>query len=120
MHRRSGNTIKSYPIIKYGDTIHYYKKRYNSFFRIYSFWLRGPEIKITKIEVKSTKKGKVLKSSVLIHGRDTSSSGGKIEFSDRYIEENEDHVELFIYYTDYMTGENCVFVFFVALDLEMK
>ncbi|MCR9253596.1 MAG: hypothetical protein NXI20_24485 [bacterium] len=112
MHRKSGNTLKTYDSLQSDSTIHYYTSGFNPYFRVYSFKILKKGIAIDRVEIESwTDKGNELHK---IQRLNTMNS--RIQFVDQYLNKEEARVILNIYYTKESSSEQFNFRINVELD----
>lgn len=111
MYRRSGHTALAYDTITSGETVSFYKRDGNPFFRVYQMRFMGP-YKTRKITVESYKNGKLLKSTVPRIGTNI---GNRLTFNDTYVSEDEDSAKVIMDLVS-QSGEGRRFIFYITLD----
>ena len=109
MYRKSGESALSFPKVNNGDTLHYYKRGMNPYFRVYSIHLPG----IQELEVTSFLEAREIKRTVL------KSSGKSGQFADTYVEPREDLVRLSFNYIPSTSKSEQTFIFYILPDIKL-
>ena len=109
MYRKSGHTAKWYRRINEGDTLHYYKRQGNPYFRVYGLRMYGA--KFLEVNTESYEGSKMVKKAKAY----TSSQAG--QFVDTYLNEKEDLVVVKARYMQ--NNREKVFTFYIIPDLPL-
>ncbi len=112
MYRRSGQTAKDFVNLSSGDTISYYRRYGNPYFRVYKL---RTNLQIDKIELISYQNDDAVSVGP---PRQMSMSSGIYSFVDEYIAENEESFKMIITYFDPGSDVYKTFDLYVKLDAE--
>ena len=96
MYRRSGGTAQSFQNVENRDTVHYFKRGMNPYYRVYNIRLDKENIMVDKITLKgysgdSLKVEEEQKPRIL---------NGRVQFVDQHVDPDEDFLEIMIHYTN--------------------
>lgn len=110
MYRRSAQTHLDFGAVTHGDTVHYYARQGNPYFRVYTIRCA---MKVTGLSLESFERKKSIKKAEAIS---TSSSAG-YQFVDTYINAKETHAKATVTYL--LNGEQKEFVFYIVPDKKL-
>ena len=116
MYRKSGETALTYRKLSSGDTVHYYKRWMNPYFRVYSFKFGRDSILVGKMKVESYFGNSLLKTMVLRPRM----INNRTQYVDTSVEKIEDLVKITVHYTDLATNDNEDFVIFILPDKDRE
>lgn len=112
MHRKSGNTLKTYDSLQSDSTIHYYTSGFNPYFRVYSLKILKKDVAIDWVEIESwTDKEKEFYKIERL-----TTMNNRVQFVDQYLNKEETRIVLNIYYTKESSSEQFNFRINVELD----
>lgn len=109
MYRRSGQTALTYRTLSSGDTVHYYERRGNPYFRVYQFKFNKGNIIANQMTVESYLNNSLLKTTEL-------KSRTQAQYVDTYVDEKEDLIKITVHYFDRITKEDESFILFIIPD----
>ena len=108
MYRKSGESALTFEKVHSGDTLDYYKRGFNPYFRVYSFFkLPSESLELKSVIIDSYLNSQLLKSTTPNY------SSNKWQFVDTYIDANEDLVRVRISYSTKDSNVEKEFAFFI-------
>lgn len=116
MYRKSGETVLSYNNVSSGDTVHYYKRWMNPYFRVYNFKFNQDSIVAGQMTVESYLVDSLLKTTDLR----PLSINNSTQYVDTYVEKTESLVKITVHYYDLVSKENEDFILFISPDKDWE
>lgn len=112
MYRRSGQTALNYRTLSSGDTVHYYKRGFNPYFRVYKFKFNNDSLAVGQMTVESYRGNSLMKKTNLRAPR----VKHNILYVDTHVEEEESLVKLTVHGFDSVANKNEDFILFIIPD----
>ena len=108
MYRRSGETALSFTNVHSGDTLDYYKRGFNPYFRVYTINNQKTKDLLFKSAIVES-----FQNSRLLNSTTPNYSGNRWQFVDTYVDKKEDFVKVSIFYSEVNSDAENEFFFYI-------